>query len=124
MRRRLIQASLVVLLTCVVGGHWAILQGVAWASMLARFSQTMPLAQAVEYTFDGQHPCSLCHAVKEGKEAERKESKLKPPERLLLGLMVPPPTLPPPPAAVHRSAPDRPLASFRDAPPRPPPRAA
>jgi len=114
----------VLLLIVSVGGHWAMLQSVAWVTMLARFSQSMSLAQAAEYTLDGKHPCALCQAVKQGQETERKESKLKPPEKLTLGLSPLPPALPAPPAAEQVFAPGAQLASFLNEPPHPPPRAA
>jgi hypothetical protein len=31
-----------------------------------------PLSEAVAKTFDGAHPCSLCHAVNAGKKSEKK----------------------------------------------------
>ena len=73
-------------LTLSVGGHWAVIQGVAWTRMIAHFSQGMPLTQAISYTFDGKHPCKLCLAVKSGQESERKDSKLKSPEKLVFFL--------------------------------------
>ncbi len=76
----------VLALVASVGGHWAVLQGVAWTTMLARFSQSMPLTQALTYTFDGRHPCQLCLAVQHGQQEEQKESKLTPPQKLTLFL--------------------------------------
>lgn len=73
-------------LTLSVGGHWAVIQGVAWTRMIAHFSQAMPFTQAISYTFDGKHPCKLCLAVKSGQESERKDSKLKSPEKLVFFL--------------------------------------
>ncbi len=40
--------------------------------MMVRYSQETSFTQAVEKTFNGQHPCKLCHFVKEGKQAEKK----------------------------------------------------
>ncbi len=124
MRRRITQWLVVLLLIVSVGGHWAVLQSVAWVSMVAQFSQTMPLSQAVVNAFDGQHPCPLCKAVKEGQQAERKESQLKPPEKMTFGLTPEPPVLPAAPAAEHAFAPSAHPASFLAEPPHPPPRAA
>jgi hypothetical protein len=122
--RRLSQWTIVLLLIISVGGHWAILQSVAWAGMLARFSQTMSFSQAVQNTFDGQHPCALCQAVKQGQEAERKESQFQPPEKLTLCLNSQPATLPLPPAAIHAFAATAHPGCFLAQPPHPPPRAA
>lgn len=66
---------IVVALTISVGGHWALLQGLAWGTMLVRYSRTMPLAKAVQYTFDGEHPCHLCKAVKQGRAQEQQQEK-------------------------------------------------
>jgi len=99
--RRPTQWMVVLLLIVSVGGHWAVLQGVAWATMLTRFSQTMSLAQAAGFTFDGRHPCALCKAVRQGQEAERKEPKLKPLEKLTLYLSPLSPILGAPPPAKH-----------------------
>jgi len=56
----------------VAGGHWAILQTVAWAQMLRDYSREAPLATAVEKTFSGEHPCPLCKRVEEGRQKEEK----------------------------------------------------
>ena len=63
----------------IAGGHWAVLQSVAWAEMLHRYSQHGgSMAVAVEETFDGQHPCELCQQIQAGKAKERKESPAAP----------------------------------------------
>ena len=41
------------------GGHYALLQTVAWTTMVNDFSRTGSLSMAVEKTFDGRHPCPL-----------------------------------------------------------------
>ena len=59
----------------MAGGQWAVLQSVAWARMLAEYSQQSgSVAQGLERTFDGQHPCNLCRAIQTGKSKEHKES--------------------------------------------------
>lgn len=58
---------------CIAGGHWSVLQTVAWAEMLREYSQrTGSLTAAVEQTFDGQHPCALCREIRAAKSRERK----------------------------------------------------
>lgn len=64
----------VLALTVSVGGHWALLQCVAWSGMLLQYSQTMPLAQAVAYTFDGDHPCKMCRAISQGQQDEKQQA--------------------------------------------------
>ncbi|MFO1476424.1 MAG: hypothetical protein U1F98_07220 [Verrucomicrobiota bacterium] len=63
---------LIVALLAATGGHWALLQTVAWAGMLADNLKTTSISQAVERTFDGKHPCPLCRQIAEGKKAEKK----------------------------------------------------
>jgi hypothetical protein len=52
------------------GGQWAVLQGVAWANMIREYSGMVPFSQAVEMTFSGQYPCSLCKAIAEKKQQD------------------------------------------------------
>jgi hypothetical protein len=40
--------------------------------MLVEYSKRVSLTEAVAQTFDGQHPCDLCHAVRKGKSSEKK----------------------------------------------------
>jgi len=67
--RGLIVCSLVV----AIGGHWALLQSIAWVGMFAKFSQTCSFAEAWVKTFDGNHPCKLCIVVQKGKESQQKQ---------------------------------------------------
>ena len=64
-------------LAVVLGAHWLLLQSVAWVGMVVSYSQSAPLTEAISMTFDGEHPCKLCIAVKEGKKAEKKQSLVK-----------------------------------------------
>jgi hypothetical protein len=75
--KRLSKITLVLSLVCVVGGHWALLQSLAWVGMTINFSRTDSLDVAIEKTFDGQHPCNLCHFVAEGKKSERTKEVVK-----------------------------------------------
>ena len=54
------------------GAHWVILQSIAWSSMLAKQAGHTHLAEAVQKTFDGAHPCSLCKGISRAQEKERK----------------------------------------------------
>ena len=69
------------LLGCVVmmaalflsaGGHLALLQGVAWTTMVRDFSRTGSVTSAVEKTFDGKHPCPLCKKIASARAHEEK----------------------------------------------------
>lgn len=66
---------LVATLCLSVGVQWVVIQGVAWTTMLISFSQNGTLIEAVEKTFDGDHPCPLCCAVKEGKAKENQQEQ-------------------------------------------------
>ena len=72
---RLARRALVLLLCLSLGMHWAVLQSVAWTGMLLSFASEGSLTEAVEKTFDGEHPCPLCLAVKEGQQKEKDDSK-------------------------------------------------
>jgi hypothetical protein len=59
-------------LCCAIGLHWVALQSLAWTTMIVEYSKHAPLRAAITQTFDGTHPCSLCHAVNAGKTSEKK----------------------------------------------------
>jgi hypothetical protein len=54
------------MITLLVGGHWGVLQVVAWSGMLIQYSRDASFSEAWEKTFDGEHPCALCKAVDRG----------------------------------------------------------
>jgi hypothetical protein len=69
--------AVAILALCLsIGFHWFALQSVAWATMLVANARCAPLSEAVAKTFDGGHPCDLCHAVDEGKKSEKKSEIL------------------------------------------------
>lgn len=82
MLKRLGRFAVVLALVTAVGGHWALLQSVAWVGMTIEFSRTDPIDKAIAKTLDGQHPCNLCHFVAEGKKSERATDILKPATKL------------------------------------------
>src|SRR5215469_11957112 len=59
-------------LCCAIGLHWLTLQSIAWTSMIIDYSKRGSLCKAIAQTFDGAHPCSLCHIVDRGKTTEKK----------------------------------------------------
>jgi hypothetical protein len=63
---------LVLALVAMLGAHWALLQSVAWTTMLADNLCTQPVKEAVTETFDGNHPCPICKAIAAGKQSEKK----------------------------------------------------
>ena len=56
-----------------IGGHWALLQSVAWVGMFVNNVRSCSLTESFERTFDGQHPCALCKVVAAGKKSEQKQ---------------------------------------------------
>lgn len=63
---------LVVALLGALGAPWIALQSVAWGTMLANFARTSDWSEAIQKTFDGQHPCALCKSIERGKKSEKK----------------------------------------------------
>jgi hypothetical protein len=92
--------------------------------MAVSYAQHEPLTVALRKTFDGQHPCKLCKAVREGQKSERDHSAFKVETKLDLLLGSRPARLDPP--AQFVSIPSGPAAfHFRSqSPPTPPPRFA
>ena len=77
MRAKVAQVLIVFSLVLAIGGHWALLQSIAWIGMLAKFSQTNSVSEAWVKTFDGKHPCKLCIAVQEGKKSEQEQESVR-----------------------------------------------
>jgi hypothetical protein len=69
-------------LCCAIGLHWVALQSFAWTSMLIQYSKRAPFCQAIAQTFDGHHPCSLCHIVSTGKGSEKKADMQSPASKI------------------------------------------
>ena len=61
-----------VALIAATGAHWALLQSVAWTTMLADNLRTHSLSESVSRTFDGKHPCPICRAIAAAKKSEKK----------------------------------------------------
>ena len=58
----------------IVGGHWALLQTGAWLGMIVQYSQRAGLKAGLAQTFDGEHPCSVCKSIQDGKKQEQKKA--------------------------------------------------
>jgi hypothetical protein len=112
----------IVALCCAIGLHWIALQSFAWTTMIIDYSKRAPLCQAITQTFDGAHPCSLCHAVNTGKNSEKKSDLQSSTPKIDMicaarALRLPPPFRPFEFAAANFS-----LTERRQSPPVPPPR--
>jgi hypothetical protein len=86
---RLSQFFLIGALMVSMGGHLAILQTFAWGNMLVDYSNETSLADAVEKTFDGDHPCHLCKLVEESKNEDDKKPVLKSQMKMEMAVPVP-----------------------------------
>ncbi len=120
-----------VLLICLsVGLHWSALQVVGWVVMAAEFSRTRPVADALEMTFDGKHPCNLCKLVQNHGPISDREPQSSPESKSELKLFVA--SIWENPLVVLKSSaeiaafPDEPRRASlaRERPPVPPPRNA
>ena len=69
---RLGKFFVVLSLAASLGAHWALLQTVAWTTMLADNLRTHSLSESVDRTFDGKYPCPICRAIADGKKSEKK----------------------------------------------------
>jgi len=76
--RYVARAITIFALCCAIGLHWIALQSLAWTTMIIDYSKRAPLCQAITQTFDGAHPCLLCHAVNAGKNSEKKSDLQSP----------------------------------------------
>ncbi len=122
---RTVKLITVLLLSLTLGLHWAVLQSVAWTTMVVSRTQESSFATALQTTFDGRHPCKLCQVVREGKAAEEKSDGVVK-ELVKLEML-------PASATVFHLAPPRPCSAApvsspsysarTEAPPLPPPRA-
>lgn len=52
------------------GGHYGVLQGIAWTKMLIDYSARDGLVEGARKTFDGQHPCRMCESIASAKQEE------------------------------------------------------
>jgi hypothetical protein len=73
---------LIVALLAATDAQWLVLQSVAWAGMIASYSEQAPLRTALAQTFDGKHPCPLCKAIAAGKKSEKQNELLPPLNKL------------------------------------------
>jgi hypothetical protein len=120
--RRLVHLVVLGAFVFSCGGHWYVLQAVAWANMIREYSQVVPVSQAVSMTLSGQYPCAMCHllAEKENQHSqmvalEKVEKFLPPREGAMLKIVS---------ASMEYAEFSRPLFGRTEAPPTPPPRLA
>lgn len=122
-RARFGKLLLAVTLITAIGGHWALLQSVAWVGMFANNARQGSLTEALEKTFDGNHPCGLCKVVAAGKKAEQKETIVKVEAKLDFWLEPVSALLDAPPPAGQPVIRAETFSPRVESPPTPPPRA-
>jgi hypothetical protein len=84
--RRKIQLTLVLLAWLLAtGSHWDLVQTFAWGRMIATYSQSMPIGQAIRLTFTPDNMCGVCEAVS---EAKHQDSTTLPGEGKALGKII------------------------------------
>lgn len=59
-------------LFALAGGHWAVLQTIAWAQMLRDYSKNVTIAEAIVRTFSGGSPCGMCTKITTERQKEEK----------------------------------------------------
>lgn len=110
------------------GSHWDLVQSFGWGRMIATYSQTMPLSEAIRLTFTADNLCGVCEIVADAKQAPDPAAPYSAP----VGAQKIPLALAPAGVAIFASvlAPSWPAEHFladacaRPAPPVEPPRAA
>ncbi len=127
MRRRI---SLILTLAAwllATGSHWDLVQTFAWGRMIANYSQTVPLAEAIRLTFTPENMCGVCSVVATAKQdsdpaapsAGKLDGKV-----LLVFSPIPAPVVAAPSFVSRIFDPSSVPISERAAPPVPPPRHA
>ena len=91
--------------------------------MLVANAQHAPLSEAVAKTFDGEHPCSLCHAVSAGKNSEKKSDLPSPSPKIDMMCSAQPVRLQRPFVSFEYLTTDFDWSESGDSPAVPPPRA-
>jgi hypothetical protein len=109
------------------GSHWDLVQTFGWGRMIASYSKTMPLAEAIRLTFTTDNVCSICVLVQDAKQAGndatvpggRLETKV-----LLVFQPVPSVVVSAPDCSSWHLAENSVSSLGRSSPPTPPPRGA
>ncbi len=52
------------------GSHWDLVQTFAWGRMIAAYSQSMPLSEAIKRTFTAENLCGVCEVVNDAKQGQ------------------------------------------------------
>lgn len=58
------------------GAQWDVVQTIGWGRMIANYSRSMPLLDAVKMTFTAENMCRVCEVVSEAKQQENEAQTL------------------------------------------------
>lgn len=111
----------------IAGGHWAVLQGVAWAGMLGSYSQQGDLVTAVQKTFSGDYPCDMCRKIDTAQKKQEQQAPFAKSDKKFESFVAQEPAAwlsPPPPLFALRAPSFLIPPAFSVSPPRPVPRVA
>lgn len=120
--RCIARAVTIFALCCAMGLHWLALQSIAWTSMIVTYSKQGSFCHAISQTFDGDHPCSLCHIVNKGKTTEKRSDLQSPTPKIDMFCTKRAITLLPPLVNSEYSTSNPSLREIGHSPPVPPPR--
>ncbi|MGB1873896.1 MAG: hypothetical protein ACPIGG_08585 [Akkermansiaceae bacterium] len=87
MRSWLGKTLCVIAIIGIVEGHLMVAQSWAWMSMLYERAPEMGVAEAMNSTFSGSAPCSMCCAIAEQQQEQEKEAPV--PESRTLAKYIP-----------------------------------
>jgi hypothetical protein len=118
------RAVTVFALCCAIGLQWVAIQSVAWTTMLIKNSRQASFCKAIIQTFDGSHPCSLCHLVTKGKASEKKSDVRSAMPKLDIICVTRMIALVPRFVPFEHAPSDCSLLQFEHSPPIPPPRSS
>lgn len=76
MRSWLGKTLCVIAIIGVVEGHLMLAQSWAWMSMMFERAPKMGVAEAINSTFSGSAPCSMCCAIAEQQQEQEKETPI------------------------------------------------
>lgn len=65
MRRKLSLITMLAAWLLATGSHWDLVQTFAWGRMIATYSKSMTVSQAVKLTFTADNLCGICETVRD-----------------------------------------------------------
>lgn len=108
------------------GSHWDLVQSFGWGRMIAQYSQSMPLAEAIRLTFTTDNFCGVCEVVNTARATDPADDDAPPPSsrdlKVQLALLTVPRVVIAAPTVLERFSVSPSRAPTRDDPPplRPP----